>query len=529
MPLHTTISLYRLPTAVTPTPISNKLNQVKAGVVLNYVIIGLNIVTGLLYTPFMLRCLGQSQYGLYSLVASVIAYLTLLDFGFGSAIVRYTAKIRATESQQSEWSLYGMFLSAYAVIGLLVVIAGTALYFNVDRMFDATMTADELSQARIMMGLMVFNLAVTFPFSIFGSIISAYEHFVFQRTVSILRILLSTAVMIAVLLMGYKAVAMVVVQTVFSIGTLLANVLYCRYRLRIRITFGRFNYALLREVMVFSWWNFLAIASDRIYWGTGQFVLGVVSGTVAVAVFSVAISLMNMYMSMSTSLNNVLLPRITRMATDPAQDGAISDLFIRTGRLQFCVISLILCTFAVIGRDFIALWAGPGYEDSFLITLIFFIALLCPVIQNVGITILLARDQLKFRALSYLVAAAVNLIGQIFAGRTYGAIGCAWVIGATFFIGQWIAMSIYYARRQRLGITHFWMQILRMAVAPAVVVAAGLFAAGHVTVDTWPRLMLLTAAFLAVYLPAFWFFSMNTYERSQVLAPLAKLKIVNGK
>lgn len=64
------------------------MNQLKAGAVLNYIIIGLNTAVGLAYTPFMLRCLGQSEYGLYSLVSSVIAYLTLLDFGFGNAIVR---------------------------------------------------------------------------------------------------------------------------------------------------------------------------------------------------------------------------------------------------------------------------------------------------------------------------------------------------------------------------------------------------------------------------------------------------------
>lgn len=63
------------------------MNQLKAGAVLNYVIVCLNIVTGLLYTPFMLRCLGQNEYGLYSLVASVIAYLTLLDLGFGSEYI----------------------------------------------------------------------------------------------------------------------------------------------------------------------------------------------------------------------------------------------------------------------------------------------------------------------------------------------------------------------------------------------------------------------------------------------------------
>ena len=66
--------------------------QLKAGVLLSYLTLALSNIIALVYTPFMLRLMGQSEYGLYSLVASVVAYLTILDFGFGNAIIRYTAK-----------------------------------------------------------------------------------------------------------------------------------------------------------------------------------------------------------------------------------------------------------------------------------------------------------------------------------------------------------------------------------------------------------------------------------------------------
>ncbi len=183
------------------------MNQIKIGAALNYVIIGLNTLVGLLYTPYMLRMLGQNDYGLYSLVASVIAYLTILDFGFGNAIIRYTAKFRAERKQREQWEMFGMFLIVYSVIGLIAFAGGLALYYNVDTLFDRTMTAADTSQARIMMLLLTLNLLVTFPLSIFGSIITAYENFIFQRGVNIIRIILSTAVMIAMLAIGFKAIA----------------------------------------------------------------------------------------------------------------------------------------------------------------------------------------------------------------------------------------------------------------------------------------------------------------------------------
>ncbi|MCM1066447.1 MAG: oligosaccharide flippase family protein [Muribaculaceae bacterium] len=499
------------------------MNQVKAGAALNYIIIALNTITGLLYTPFMLKCLGQNEYGLYSLVASVIAYLTLLDFGFGSAIVRYTAKIRATGTARDEWQLYGMFLTAYSVLGLLVTAAGFILFANTDSMFDRTMTADELHQARVMMALMVANLAVTFPFSVFGSIITAYERFVFQRVLSISRILLSTAVLIAVLMMGYKAIAMVVVQTAFSFGTLLANYLYCRYRLRIKILFNSFNWPLMKEVLIFSWWNFLSAIVDRVYWGTGQFILGIYCGTASVAIFSLGITLMNLYMSMSTSLTSVLLPRITVMTTEPGHDREISDLFIRTGRLQFCVLALILSGFTVFGRQFIAIWAGNDYAATYTISLIFFSALICPLIQNVGITILLARGQQKFRSLTYLAIAAVSLVFQILVTPRYGAIGCAAVIGLTLFLGQWLVMNIYYATRQHLDVVRFWLEIGRMSIVPVALSIVGYYIVNHFNISSWWSIGAAILVFTTAYLPLFYLFSMNKYERDTIIVPCKAL------
>ena len=113
-------------------------------------------------------------------------------------------------------------------------------------------------------------------------------------------------------------------------------------KLKIKIVFAHFNVPLLKEISVYSFWIFLNSIMDKIYWGTGQFVLGSISGTVAVAVFSVAILLENMYMTFSTSICNVLLPRITGMVASNSSFKSISDLFIRTGRIQAIVMWAIL-------------------------------------------------------------------------------------------------------------------------------------------------------------------------------------------
>ena len=76
--------------------------QRKGGVVLSYISIMINTIVQLLFTPFLIRTLGQSEYGLYSLVASIISYLTVLDLGFGNALIVYTSCLLYTSDAADE-------------------------------------------------------------------------------------------------------------------------------------------------------------------------------------------------------------------------------------------------------------------------------------------------------------------------------------------------------------------------------------------------------------------------------------------
>ena len=68
--------------------------QLKVGLLLNYLNLLLSSFIPLLYTPIMLRILGQEEYGLYKLSGSITSYLSLIAFGLGAAITRYLIKAR---------------------------------------------------------------------------------------------------------------------------------------------------------------------------------------------------------------------------------------------------------------------------------------------------------------------------------------------------------------------------------------------------------------------------------------------------
>lgn len=499
------------------------MNQIKAGAVLNYVIIGLNTLLGLCYTPYMLRMLGQNEYGLYSLVASIIAYLTLLDFGFGATVVRYTAKYRTQNDVEKQQPLFGLFFTMYSIIGVIAFIAGLVLFFNVDALFDWTMTAEDISQVRIMIMLLLVNLAITFPMSIFGAVITAYERFVFQKIVIILRTILSTAVIVMLLAVGYKAVAMVIVQTVFNIILLSANFIYCKRKLNIKLKFRKFERGFIKELLGFSIWVFLGDIMFKFYYNTGQFVLGATSGTTAISIFALGVTLMQMYIMFSGGISGVLLPKLTAMVTKKASNHEIADLFVRVGRLQFFILSLILSGFAIFGRPFISLWAGDGYNDVYLICLILFFSTLVPLIQNTAITILQARNQQKYRSLMLVIVGAVSLIFQIILSKLYGAIGCAIAVGAANLIGQGLILNIYYHTRQHLEIIRFWSEIGKMLIAPLCLTLLCLPIVREIEISSFLTLGFGILVYVGIFIPICWKCSLNNSERQLISIPLHKI------
>ena len=254
------------------------MNQKKAGVLLSYGQTALSTLISLTYTPVMLRLLGQSEYGLYTLVNGFVSNLSLLSFGMGSAYMRYYSRAEVQDGEEGVARINGMFMTIFFVISLLCLLTGGVLVANVKNIFAANLTAQELDTAKILMALLVVNIAVSFPASVFFSYITAKERFLFQRLVSMLRTVLNPIVMLPLLLMGFGSVALVMVTLILTAVSDAVSIWYCIKKLHMRITFGKFDFGLLRDMAGFSF--FIFIISDMVYFcpsGFGFFVGGVVN------------------------------------------------------------------------------------------------------------------------------------------------------------------------------------------------------------------------------------------------------------
>ena len=145
-------------------------NQLRTGVVLSYLNLAISSIIPFVYTPVMLGILGQAEYGLYSLAHSVVGYLSLLNFGFGTTIVRYLSKYRAEGNVEALSKTVGFFLMLYSGLGLVILAGGGILSVCIDSIFAKGLSLGEITTMRILVLIMTLNLAISFPSSVFTSV-----------------------------------------------------------------------------------------------------------------------------------------------------------------------------------------------------------------------------------------------------------------------------------------------------------------------------------------------------------------------
>lgn len=506
-----------------------KGSQYKIGAVLSYLTLFISNIVGLIYTPILLRSLGQEEYGLYSLVGSMIATLSLVDLGVGNASIRYISKYRALGDKEKEYTINGMFIMINSAICIVTLIMGFILYQYLGSIFSQSLSLIEVERFKIMFLILVFNLAIGFPFSVFGSIIVSYEQFVFPKVVGLIRTILNPIVIVLILFMGYKALAIVIANTIINVLFLWVNVYYCLKKLKVQVLFKKIDFVLLKEITIYSLFIFLAIIVDKIYWTTDQFILGVYSGTTAVAIYAIASQFNMYYMQFSTAISGMFLPRVTAIVTKESDERALTELFIKVGRIQYIIIGLILTGFMLFGQEFIILWAGSEYIDSYIITLILITPFTIPLIQNMGITILQAKNMHSFRSIVYFFIALANLVISIPLAKIYGGIGCAAGTAVSMVIGNILIINIYYYKKIKIDIPLFWKEIMRMSIPIGVCFGLGIV----INKLVGPGVLLLPikiGIYTICYSFIMFFGGMNKFEKELILSTVRIItNRLNGK
>ena len=413
------------------------------GAATNWLAFAATLLVGFFLTPYLVRRIGDGPYGVWAFVESVLAYLTLFDLGIAACVVRFVARFHATGDRDDLNRLVSTCLALFLGLGLLLFAVGAGLLpLFVGSLEEAGVPPGEVVAFAL---LMVANLAVTLPLSLFPSVLDGLERFALKSAVRIALLAVRTTGTVLVLEQRPSLLALGVLFTACNLveHAVLAG-LAVRALPELRLSWRLVDRATLKRVRGYSLDAFLAMVAGRACVQSGAVIAGAFLGAAPVTYFALASRLVEFAKALLRTATNTLAPAVSSLEAAGDMD-TIRRMFLRGTRWVLYLILPVHLGLVVFGRPFLTTWlGGPEYAERCYPALVILSATLSLVIaQSVASRVLYGTGRLRTFARMALVEAAANVGLSLALAPRFGLVGiaigvavpnlamCVWVIAHT--------------------------------------------------------------------------------------------------
>lgn len=446
---------------------SKSTKQIKAGAIISYVALLINILASLIYLPWMVSMIGKSNYALYTLASSFIS-LFMLDFGLSAAVSRFVAKYNAEGKQDKINEVVSTIVRLYIYIDIGIFIVLFVLFFFVSNIYKG-LTDDEIVIFRQLYIIVALNSLVSFPFLPLSGILNAYELFVHQKGAELFQKLFSIILIVIVLLNGGDVRALVIANVISVILTIVIKLWMVKKHTKVTVKMGWFNEDSLKEVAKFSIWVTVMSLAQRCIFNIAPSVLGIVSNSTEIALFAPANALEGYFYSVSAAVNGLFLATISRFVAQN-DDNRINTLMIRVGRYQFLLLGLVFIGFICVGHDFMINWMGADFVKAWPSAIILFVPDILIFSQQIANTTVIAKNRVKQQAIGYIIMALSCLIASFILSRAFGVIGACIAIAFGYSV-LFVYMNILYYKHLNIDVFRFYRECYLKLLLPMIFVA----------------------------------------------------------
>lgn len=475
-----------------------KNRQITIGAILSYGAIAFNIISGLVYTPWMIHTIGDDQYALYALAISVINFF-LMDFGIGSAVTRFLSNYYAEKRYEDANRFMGIVYKVFFCISCAIAVCLIVFYFLINKVY-LNLTQTELQIFKRLFVIVATYSVFSFPFTTFNGVLMANERFIAVKACNFGQKALSVVLIVAVLLMGGSVYSLVIVHALSNVVFILLKYLCIRCNMLLNVDFTHWDKEIAVELFGFSAWVTIMSLAQRCIFNIMPSIIAAIYGSVEVALFSVAATLEGYVYSFADAINGMFFPKISRILVGECSETRLASLMGSVGRFHVATIGLLFIGFLAIGSDFVVLWMGDNYEAIYICAVLMIFPSLIDVPQQVAKTALLAKNVVREQAMIYLVMAILNLAISFALVPSLGAIGAAISIFAAYLF-RTVAFNVLYKKCLAISLISFFKNAYgRWVPIGVITLGFGMWLdRGTNILDTWSGLVLKIILILIIY------------------------------
>lgn len=498
----------------------------KIGAVLSYVSMIFEVLSTLLLTPLIISSLGDAEYGVYKLVASVTVYLLLLDLGMGNSVVRYVAKYKATGDIESSRKFMGVCIIFYSVIAVVVLALGAVLITSFQDIFATGLSAAEIVLSKKLLLLTVINAAVTLGTSVFYNVIIAYSKFAVSKGSALIQIIIRIILTAVALNLGFKSVAIVAINLGLTIAIRLYYTIYVLYVIKLLPKFKNIDFSFIKDIIAYSAFVLLQMIATQINSYVDSVLLGmlVTSSSVIIAIYGVGTQLVQYFQSIGQAMGGILMPGVVKMVESGATAKALQNEMIRIGRYSISILGIVFVGFVINGQAFLEFWIGKGYEQSYFVALMLIFAQLFILSESVGNQILWAKNKHHRQALIKLAIVIINVILTIFLIQWEPLMGATIGTFISLMLGDVILMNFTFRKEIGISLIKYYAGLFKGILPCLILSGASGFLISLLNLSGLPGLIINVGVMMLVYGISMWLFGFNQSEKSMITGILRKFK-----
>lgn len=446
------------------------MNKRGRGIVLSYIYTALNTVLGIFMSAFIIRILGQIEYGVYQTMTSFLSYIVLFEFGTGTIMTRNISLCAKDGTEKEKINKNVSTIMVIALFLCIIILSALVIfYLFIPSVYSKSLTASQIKYGRILFAIVGIRAICAFLTQTMNGAILGFEKYSFQQIVKLIYLLVRTGLVITLILLTPYSLTIVIIDTSLSFVELFVVMYYCFIKLGLKIKLSLFDFSIFRMMLPLAFAMFLQTVVNMANGNVDKFVIGVVMSPEAVSVYSVGLYIYTVFSSLTTIPISMYMPQIAKNMKEGMSGFVLTKSLVQPCRLIAIIGGLILFGFVTVGKQFIVLVYGEQYVEAWLISIVIMGPMYINMCNGVLVNVLDVLRKRMSRSIFLLFTTIANIGLTIWWIVSWGMLGAAVATGICTLIGQDILMNIYYKKKININVVWLYLETFKGILIPLII------------------------------------------------------------
>jgi len=320
-----------------------------------------NLFVGFIITPFIIRRLGAEQYGIWSLIFSILDYFWFFDLGLNTAVCNFCARFIALKDYEKINEVISTALFYFSVVALAAWAIAPFLARGGYRFFRVSPAYQPEFANLILMTAVSWGVCIVLH--MFVSALDGFQRFDLTSRIWVAMLALRSVGYLLVLQSGHGLVAMAVVFIGSQVLGYLLNFLnFRRVFPQLQLSASYVRPEMFRDIFLYGVKSFAANTSTLVLNQSGPVMIGHYLSDAAVGFYALPAKLLQNVVDTVSRVAIVTRSSAAELTATGKREATLA-LGVYTNRYSLTLFMPLAVFLSVYGRALILRWVGPQMAE----------------------------------------------------------------------------------------------------------------------------------------------------------------------